>query len=72
MEEIKSKIWHGSFSVATDARGMASGLAILWHPETIHLTNLRTTHFSISADFQVCNFEVRGILTNVYGPRVLS
>ena len=72
MEEISSKVWHGSLGIVIDARGAAGRLAILWQPEALNLNNFRATRFSISANFQVCNSEVKGILTNVYGPSIIT
>ena len=74
IQEIRSKIWHGILGIAIsiDERGAAGGISILWNPEALHLNNFREIRFSINTDFQVFNSEVKGILTNVYGPSTIT
>ena len=61
-------IWRGCSIVAVDAQGASGGLAILWDPGQVSLSNFLTTRRSISADFQVIGAGGKGYLTNVYGP----
>ena len=72
MQAISSKIWCEILGITTDARGMVSGLVILWHLDNLNVNNFRENHFFICADSQVCNSEARGNLTIVYGPRIIS
>ena len=72
MQAISSKIWRGILGITTDARGTVGGLVILWHLDNLNVNNFRENSFFICADSQVCNSEVRGNLTNVYGPRIIA
>ena len=72
IQAIRSKIWMGSRGIVTGARGMASGIVILWHHDSLHLNNFWENHFYISAEFQFCDSEVRETLTNVYGWRIIT
>ena len=49
---------------------MTGGLEILWRMEEIILTNFWATKGLLSIDFQIYNTQVRGTLTNVYGPSI--
>ena len=72
MHAIRSKKWRGILGIVIYARGMIGGISILWNIEALHLNNFRATWFSISADFQIFNSEVKGILTNVYVPSIIT
>ena len=72
MKDTENRAWRGSKVMAIDAQGTASGLAILWQPEEVSLTNFWATRFSLFADFQICRTFVKGVLTNVYGLRIFS
>jgi len=60
--------WRGCSVVAVDAQGASGGLAILWDPRQVKLSNFLATRRSISADFQIIGAGGLGYLTNVYGP----
>jgi len=60
--------WRGCSVVAVDAQGASGGLAILWDPRQVKLSNFFCTRRSISADFQIIGAGGLGLLTNVYGP----
>ena len=70
-EEIKSiarKIWKGCETVATNAKGAAEGIGILWNPWEVNLSGFIATPFSLSADFHILGTKIKGFMTNVYGP----
>ena len=68
MLKIKDKIWKGSQVMATDAAGQSGGIAILWHPQLVELSNWRANKFSLMADFCFPDSGVRGMTGNIYGP----
>ena len=39
LEKIRSKIWKGSKVMALDATGKLGGIAILWLPQVVELSN---------------------------------
>ena len=55
-EELKSiarKIWKGCETVATDAKGVAGGMGILWNPQEVNLLGIVATPFSLSANLHI-------------------
>ena len=70
-EELKSiarKIWKGCETVATNAKGEAGGMGILWNPREVNLSGIVATPFSLSVYFHILGTRIKGFLTNVYGP----
>jgi len=63
-----SKIWRGSDVIALDVDRSAGGLAILWNPQEVCLSNFVATSHILSATFHVIGLNVRGIISNVNGP----
>ena len=68
MDKISSRIWKGCQVMALDATGQSGGIAILWTPQVIDLSNWRANKFSLIADFQHLITGVKGTLVNTYGP----
>ena len=52
-----------------DARGFFGGLGILWDPSQVNLSGFQGTRYSLTTDFRVVGFPIKGMLTNVYGPQ---
>jgi len=69
---IGSQAWRGCSTAAIDAQGASGGLAILWDPNQVRLSNFLSTRRSLSADFVVIGAGGNGYLTNVYGPTALG
>ena len=67
MEKLGHKIWKGSKFMAIDATRMAGGLAILWKPNSIDLSEWRANKFSLMANFKALDTSAKGTLANVYG-----
>jgi len=67
MEKFSQRIWKGCKVLATDAIGMASGLAILWQPHGVLLSDWRENKFFIFVDFSFPGSEVKGTVVNIYG-----
>ena len=70
LQTIKGKFWSGIQVVAIDANRVARGLAMIWRPEMLQISNFRETRCSISAYFWAVISEETGTLTNVYGPNI--
>ena len=51
MDKISSKIWKGSLVMALDASGQSGGVAVLWNPQVVELSNWRANKFSLIAYF---------------------
>ena len=51
-----------------DADGKSRGIAILWLPQVVELTNWRANKFALLADFHHLVSGVKGTLVNIYGP----
>ena len=47
---------------------MADGIAILWHPSMVDLTEWRANQFSLMVNFQLLDTGIKGSWMNVYGP----
>ena len=62
MEKWGHKIWKGSRVMEIDASRMDRVLAILWHPNSICLSEWRANHFSLIANFTVLETGVKGTL----------
>ena len=69
MDKINSKIWKGCQVMALDAAEQSGGIAILWTPQVVELSNWRANKFSLIADFHHLVSGVKGTLVNTYGPR---
>ena len=54
--------------MALDAAGKSGGIAILWLPQVVDITNWSANKFSLMADFQHLVSGVKGTLVNIYGP----
>ena len=61
MDKLGQNIWKGS-------KVMAGGLVILWHPDSICLTDWRENNSLIMESFDIIENGVKGTLINVYGP----
>ena len=72
MDKISSKIWKGSQVMALDAAGQSWGIAILWIPQVVELSNWRANKFSFIADYHHLIFGAKGTLVNTYGPSSFS
>ena len=70
MKETRNKAWKGCETMVVDAQGTTRGSAILWHPEEVNLRNFQATKGLIYTNFHICNTQVKGTLTNVYGPSI--
>ena len=68
MLKIKDKIWKGSQVMATDAAGQSGGIAILWHPRLVELSNWRANKLALMAEFCFLDSGVRRMTGNIYGP----
>ena len=54
--------------MAIDAAGQSGGIAILWQPRMVELSNWRANKFALMADFCFLDTRVRGSTGNIYGP----
>ena len=54
--------------IGIDAAGEVGGLGILWDPSRVTLSIFIAIRSSLSTEFQVVGTNIKGILTNVYGP----
>ena len=68
LKSIGGKAWKGSEIVAVDVIKVAGGIGILWNPKEVLLYNFSVTQYSLSAAFHIIGIDIRGFLTNVYGP----
>ena len=68
MEKLGHKIWKGSKVMAINAARMVGGMVVLWHPNSINLTEWRDNKFSLMANFKALDSGAKGTLVNVYGP----
>ena len=68
MKKLRQKIWKGSRVMATDADRMAGGMAVLWRPSIIDLSEWRSNHLSLIAKFKFSGSRIIGTLVNGYGP----
>ena len=53
LEKIRNKIWKGSQLMALDAVGKAGGIAILWQPGVVELSDWCAKKNSLMADFHL-------------------
>ena len=68
LEKIRNKIWKGCQLMALDAMGQEGGIAILWQPEVVEISDWHANKFSLMAEFHLLDSDVRGSMGNVYGP----
>ena len=68
MTKISERVWKGAMVVARDVEGAMGGLALMWNPNLVSLSNLCSTSFSTSRRFQILGPNIQGVVTNVYGP----
>ena len=68
LRSIGEKTWKGCEVVLVDAIKEAGGIGILWNPREVHIYNFVATQHSLSATFHIIGTNIRGFLTNVYGP----
>ena len=54
--------------MALDAAGQAGGIAILWLPHVVELSNWRANKFALLVDFHHLESGAEGTLVNIYGP----
>ena len=60
LEKIKNKIWKGNKVMALDVARQSGGLAILWHPQVVDITDWRENKFALMVDFQHLDSGVKG------------
>ena len=68
LEKIRDKIWKGSHLMALDVVGQVGGVAILWQPRVVELSNWRANKLVLMVYFHILDSGVNGSLGNVYGP----
>lgn len=68
MTKISKQVWKGAMVVARDVEGVVGGLALMWNPNLVSISNLYSTSFSISRRFQILGSNILGVVTNIYGP----
>ena len=68
MESLCKRIWKGAKIVVNDAAGAVAGISMLWNPNLVSITNTCATRYLISAWFHILRTEVRGVVSNAYGP----
>jgi exonuclease III len=68
-EAIFPRIWRECNSITTDSTGASGGLAILWNPANITISNSFTTFSTITAHYTIMGTNQEGDITNVYGPQ---
>jgi len=66
---IFQRIWRDCIFITTDSIGASGGLAILWDPHKVTLSNPFTTTGTITAHFTALGTTQEGAITNVYGPQ---
>ena len=54
--------------MALDAAGKSGGIAILWLPQVVELSNWSINKFSLLEDFHHLVSGAKGTLVNIYGP----
>lgn len=54
--------------IAIDAIRIVRGLAIIWNPSKVSLSNFVAMSHILSVEFHVIGSNVKGIISNVYGP----
>ena len=68
MDKIFKRAWKGVMVAARDVKGVVGGFTLLWNPNLVSISNLCTTSFSISGRFHILGSDIKGVVTNVYGP----
>jgi hypothetical protein len=68
ISNLAPRTWKGSQAIVINAQGVARGLALIWNPIEISMTNFFSTQRSISTRFQLVGSAESSFLTNVYGP----
>ena len=68
LDKINSKIWKSSQVMALDAARQSGGIAILWIPQVVELSNWRANKFALIVDFHHLVSGAKGTLVNTYGP----
>ena len=68
LKSIGGKAWKGCEIVAVDAIKADGCIGILWNLKEVFLYNFSKTQYSLSASFHIIGTDIRGFLTNVYGP----
>ena len=68
LRTIGGKASKGCEVVVVGAIKTVGGIGILWNPREVHLYNVAATQYSLSAAFHIIGMNIRGFLTNVYGP----
>ena len=68
LRSIGGKTWKGCEVVVVDVIKAVGGIGILWNPREVHLYNFVETQHSLLATFHIIGMNIRGFLTNVYGP----
>lgn len=53
---------------ATDAVGVAGGIILLYNSNLISISNICAMCLLISTQFHILGMEVKGVVSNVYGP----
>ena len=62
METLRKKIWKRSRVMETNSDRIAKGVAMLWHPNVIDLSEWRANHFSLMANFRFLETGVKSRL----------
>ena len=68
MDKISKGAWKGAMVAARDAEGVARAFSLLWNPNLVSISNLCNTSFSIYGRFNILGSDIKGVVTNVYGP----
>jgi exonuclease III len=71
-EGIFRSSWKGGDFLLQDSVGLAGGLAILWNPQKVSMTQPFSTKGTLSAHFRALDSSKEGVITNVYGPQSLQ
>jgi len=59
-------------TIAIDAVKSTRGLGIIWNPKEINLYDSMETECALSATFHIPGTSIKGVITNVYGPFLMS
>ena len=68
LKKLAGTVWKGCEVVGIDSKGAAGGMGIWWDPDKIELEAFMATRHSISGKFHLIGSEIRGIISNIYGP----
>ena len=72
LDKVGQRICKGCKIMVVDYIGTTGGMEILWHPDSICLTDWRENHFSLSTNFTILDSVEKRNLTNIYGPIAFS